>query len=471
MSDIGALSQIDHIVVLMLENRSFDNMLGYLALDETYAFRDQLDGLNATMKNTYKGKGYRVHPLPATTMRSWETPNHDGPDVDKQLARHGGGFVENFVRTRDAAHQAAASDPASCCVTGYHTGDQLYAFDQLARNYTVCDRWFCSVPGATMPNRLYSVCGTSGGLRSNKKVNGFDFPIYHLPSFVRQLDDHASWRWYRHDALIPSTLSLFDPEYRVGHNRDFSLYADFARHCSTGKLANVSWLEPGFFDKWGFLHENDDHPPTDVVRGQQLVHEVCEAVMSSPCWSKTLLVVVYDEHGGFFDHVAPPDADDDDPSMRRYGVRVPALLVSPYTSAGVCSTVFDHTSILRTILDRFRPDLDRGVMGRRVAAANNLSSALGARVAEPRHVSAAAMPAAEPQPGQSAQGIADLIRSSRDGLSMARTLKAHVDEHPPTEGRPLDDLQVGLVIAAGELSHLNAGPSKRDLTRANISPR
>ena len=368
MNDLGSLSQIDHIVVLMLENRSFDSMLGYLALDDAYAFRDELCGLDATMNNTYDGTPYPVHPLPGTTMQSWETPAHDGPDVDKQLAADNGGFVENFVTTRDAAHQSAAANPASCCVTGYHTRDQLYAFDHLAKNYTICDQWFSSVPGATMPNRLYSVCGTSGGLRSNKKVNGFDFPVYHLPSFVRQLEGHASWRWYRHDALIPSTLSMFDPEYRAGHNANFSLYSDFARHCSTGKLANVSWVEPGFFDKWGLFHENDDHPPTDVVRGQQLVHEICDALMSSPCWPKTLLVIVYDEHGGFFDHVTPPAAEDDDPSMRRYGVRVPALLVSPYATAGVSSTVFDHTSILRTILDRFRPELDSDVMGRRVAA-------------------------------------------------------------------------------------------------------
>ena len=468
MDDLGSLSQIDHIVVLMLENRSFDSMLGYLALDATYEFRDQVDGLEATMKNTYKRRTYRVHPLPGTTMQSWETPSHDGPDVDKQLAGHGDGFVENFVTTRDPAHQSAAADPTSCCVTGYHTGDQLYAFHHLAKHYTVCDRWFASVPGATMPNRLYSVCGTSGGLRSNKKVNGFDFPVYHLPSFVRQLEGHASWRWYRHDALIPSTLSMFDPEYRVGHDDNFSLYADFAKHCSTGTLANVSWIEPGFFDKWGLLHENDDHPPTDVLGGQQLVHEICNALMTSPSWPKTLLVIVYDEHGGFFDHVTPPAAEDDDPSMRRYGVRVPALLVSPYAKAGVSSTVFDHTSILRTILDRFRPELDPDVMGRRVATANNLSSALGTRKADPQHIPARPMPATPPQGKENPQGIADLIRSSQDGPSMARILQRHVSDHPP-DGRPLDDLQAGLVVAAGELSHLHAGPSKRDLTRAGIT--
>jgi phospholipase C len=476
---LGALSKIEHIVVLMLENRSFDSMLGYLALDPSYPH--EVDGLTTRMKNTYQRRAYRVHPLPGTTMRSWETPNHDGPDVDKQLAGHGGGFVRNFVTTRDPADRPAAADPDTCCVTGYHTGDQLPSFDHLARHYTVCDRWFSSVAGATMPNRLYSVCGTSGGLRSNQKVAGFDFPIYHLPSFVRQIDRHASWRWYRHDALIPSTLSMFDPEFRFGHDDDFALYDDFAGHCARGALANVSWIEPGFFDKFGLLHENDDHPPTDVHLGQQLVREVCDAVMSSPCWPQTLLLVMYDEHGGFFDHVAPPTALDDDPAMQQYGVRVPALVVSPYARPGVCSTVFDHTSILRTILDRFRPDLDPGVMGERVATANNLSSALRrpqAKPASPKPIPTepppslrAATSARTSSPGssspQSPQEIADLVRSSTDGLSMGAKLRDYAAAHP-TGGRPIDDLQTGLLVAAGELSHLGAGPSKSDLARAGI---
>jgi phospholipase C len=181
-----------------------------------------------------------------------------------------------------------------------------------------------------------------------------------------------------------------------------------------------------------------------------------------------LLVIVYDEHGGFFDHVQPPAAEDDDPSMRRYGVRVPALLVSPLATAGVCSTVFDHTSVLRSILDRFQPDLDRDVMGRRVAAASNLSSALGVRAAPPQPMPKGPMPAAEAVPGQSPQGIANLIRSSQDGLSMARILQRQVSEESP-DGRPLDDLQAGLIVAAGELSHMNAGPSQQDLTRAGIT--
>lgn len=467
---LGALAKIDHIVVLMLENRSFDSMLGYLALDPTYPHA--VDGLGPRMKNTYQRRAYRVHPLPTTTMQPWETPEHDGPDVDRQLARHGGGFVSNFVTTRDAAHRTAAADPATCCVTGYHTGDQLPAFDHLARHYTVCDRWFSSVPGATMPNRLYSVCGTSGGLRSNQKVHGFDFPIYHLPSFVRQIDGHVSWRWYRHDALIPSTLSMFDPEFRFGHNGNFALYDDFAGHCARGTLASVSWIEPGFFDKFGLLHENDDHPPTDVRLGQELVRDVCGALMSSPCWPKTLLLVMYDEHGGFFDHVTPPTAFDDDPTMQRYGVRVPALVVSPYARPGVCSTEFDHTSILRTILDRFRPDLDPGVMGLRVATANNVSSALRPRAtaAAPKPVPAERMGPSlrRAAPRESPQAIADLVRSSADGLSMGARLRDYVAAHPPG-GRPIDDLQAGLLVAAGELSHLGAGPSKRDLSRAGIT--
>ena len=475
MADLGALKKIKHIVVLMLENRSFDHMLGYLALDATYPF--QVDGLAPSMKNTYNGKTYKVHPLPGTSMKSWETPSHEGPNVAAQLAGNGGGFVRDFVTTRPAADQVLAADPVTCCVTGYHTGDQLYAYDHLARTYAVCDRWFSSVPGATMPNRLYSVCGTSGGIKSNQKVNGTDFPLYSLPSFVRQIDGHVSWRWYRHDALLPSTLSMFDPKFRVGHNGNFSLYQDFASHCAQGNLSNVSWIEPGFFDKFG-LHQTDDHPPTDVMVGQQLVADVCDAVMSAPTWDSTLLVIMYDEHGGFFDHVPPPAAADDDPGMRQYGVRVPAFVVSPYSVPGVCSTVFDHTSVLRTILDRFRPDLPAGVMGARVAAANNLSSTLGNTAAPPDPIPAAAVPAARSvaparsaQSARSAQDIANLVASSADGLDLGKILKEYVQHNPPS-GRPLDDLQEGLLVAAGELSHLQpgAGPTRRDLKRSRVTP-
>jgi phospholipase C len=133
---------------------------------------------------------------------------------------------------------------------------------------------------------------------------------------------------------------------------------------------------------------NDDHPPSDVSLGQALVLKIYDALASSPNWSRTLFVITYDEHGGFYDHVDPREfeAADDRPAMRRYGVRVPALVVSPFVERGVSHVVYDHTSIIKTILMRFcrKPETAARSMGARVAAANHLGSLLTRAANRPR---------------------------------------------------------------------------------------
>ena len=148
-----------------------------------------------------------------------------------------------------------------------------------------------------------------------------------------------------------------------------------------GKLAAVSWIDPDFGDPVTNSHknENDDHPPVDMMAGQELVLKLYNAVVNSPTWNKTLLVVVYDEHGGLFDHVAPLPASDDRPSFRQYGVRVPAFVVSPWAEANVVShLVFDHTSLIKTILLKFCRRADGSIpdMGARVTAAQHLGALL-----------------------------------------------------------------------------------------------
>jgi phospholipase C len=169
--------------------------------------------------------------------------------------------------------------------------------------------------------------------------------------------------------------------------------ASFIEDAQRGNLAQVSWIDPNFKDlNLAHTQSNDDHPPSDVEDGQELVFLVYNALASGPAWDKTLLLIVYDEHGGFYDHVAPPAAPDDDPvTFGRYGVRVPAIVVSPFvTPRSVCNTLFDHTSIIKTILTRFCPRelgrqsepeevihwLEEGhphYMGKRVAEAADLS--------------------------------------------------------------------------------------------------
>jgi phospholipase C len=267
------------------------------------------------------------------------------------------------------------------------------------------------VPGATWPNRLYALAGRADGSRDDKTPP----PIYGMHSFVRHLDAaDVSWRWY---SYAFGTLRCADHEYLLEHRNRFAYVertklpldveladelmldpdsASFLEDAARGRLASVSWIDPLFKD-FNLAHavSNDDHPPSDVGAGQELVLLVYNALASGPLWDKTLLIVVYDEHGGFYDHVAPPAAqDDDERNFGSYGVRVPALVVSPWVARGsVGHEVYDHTSIIKTVLTRFAPDelrhrsraqaiehwLKPGhpyYMGKRVATARHLGELL-----------------------------------------------------------------------------------------------
>jgi len=203
---------------------------------------------------------------------------------------------------------------------------------------------------------------------------------------------NIDWGWYTH---FISTLRLIDEKYRIEHNKHFFFFDkksifvhdNFLTHAAAGKLGAVSWIDPNFADfRDPTVASNDDHPPSDVTAGQELVLKLYNAVVNSPSWKKTLLIIIYDEHGGFFDHVTPPPAQDDNKDFRQYGVRVPALVISPWVErGGVVKTLFDHTSIIKTILLRFCQKADGTIpdMGARVNAANHLGSLLTALSARP----------------------------------------------------------------------------------------
>jgi phospholipase C len=181
---------------------------------------------------------------------------------------------------------------------------------------------------------------------------------------------------------------LIDSQYRIGEFSHFSYFdrhslrvrENFLDHARSGDLAALSWIDPNFvdFNYYGPAGSNDDHPPSDITAGQELVFKLYDAVVRSPAWPRTLLVITYDEHGGFYDHVTPPGATDASPSFRSYGVRVPAIIVSPWLEPGSTSNlVFDHTSIIKTILTRFcRRATGISDMGLRVDAAQTLAPLL-----------------------------------------------------------------------------------------------
>lgn len=423
------LEKIDHIVVLMMENRSFDHMLGYLKLEGS---NPNVDGLDAAMSNSYNDTVYPVHPLSGTKFE--HDPGHQGDAVAQQLSNHNGGFVANYASIH------GEDEPA--LVMGYHNGSSVPVYDHLARNFCVCDRWFCSVPGATWPNRLYAATGKSPS-KDNEGV-----PIYDLPSFVRHLDAaNVSWGWYAHDM---ATLRLIDGKYRVGHGSNFFWFdrrtwlnpITFLDHAASGDLPAVSWIDPNFVDYsvTGPRESNDDHPPSDVMAGQDLVLKLYNAVVNSPAWKKTLLLIVYDEHGGFYDHVEPEDAADDNPQFQKFGVRVPAIVVSPWVERGkVSHKVFDHTSIIKTILLRFcrRPDGTIPDMGARVNNADQLGTLL--TLAAPR----------EPTPIDAYQHLIDRVAQWRVDGFKKRTMRQARGRAP--EMREVTEFQVGIEEARKRL--------------------
>jgi phospholipase C len=460
------LEQIEHIVVVMLENRSFDHMLGYLSLPAAQGGkgRSDVDGLKgpATNVNRLDGASYPIHHLDYTKFKDeTEDPDHSGKSVDEQLSDGNNGFVENFARIskeRAATSHEQAPDPG--LVMGYYDGTDLPVYDHLAAEYCVVDRWFSSVPGATWPNRLYSVAGQSAGSRNDASP-----PLYALPGFPRYLDQHGvDWRWYSFD---PATLRAVDPKYRLTHHDHFAFVdsrklrvgehlagtimeegPSFLDDVANDNLPPVSWIDPRFKDLRVLgPNSNDDHPPSDLTAGQDLILTIYHALATSKKWAKTLLVITYDEHGGFYDHVPPPAAVDESSEFQRLGVRVPALLVSPLVAKSSTSTSllgdethFDHTSIIKTILTRFcNVDGHIPKLSARVAAAEHLGHLLADPVTTAARTSVADY-----------TEIANRMTQWRQSWAEARYQQPVAAGGPPSR---LTDFQTGFYDMARLLRH------------------
>ena len=391
---LDQLQQIRHIVVVMMENRSFDHMLGHLSL-EGMADVDGLSGPEVNFNLDPNGKKIGITAFDADAQKVQRhgealqkklDPDHSKHGVQTQLG-HGygdqpnGGFVEAFIASRKPEDNVG--EDLWMVPMGYYTGKDLPTYDFLAKQFCVCDAWHASVPGDTWPNRLFSIAGREGEKVHPSLIDRLSHllpgavkaiehaPIYDVPAFTRHLDD-KQWRWYSHD---PATLRAVDSQYRDFHHirRDNFAYFDrkkvsfiteaaeaiivghgsFLDDAAKGELRDVSWIDPNFIDLRVLdPNSNDDHPPADIRAGQALILELYQALSRSPAWEDTLLVVVYDEHGGFYDHVPPP-AVDDDTGYQTLGVRVPALVVGPRVKRFVCHQTFDHTTLIKTVLTRF----------------------------------------------------------------------------------------------------------------------
>lgn len=333
---------IKHVVVLMLENRSFDQMLGCMA---------NVDGISPKNFNIANGKTYYQQEAIQTSFRF--DPMHECSDVLQQIADNNGGFVQNFAE----AYEDADPEVDYQSIMDYFKFDEVPALHKLAREFAVCDRWFSSVPGPTWANRFFVHSGTSLGCVD---MGLFHITGYHQETIYDRFDD-AGVRWAIYAGDVPQCL-IMSRLRRKERRKNFNLLDAFYSHCARDEreFPEFVFIEPRYF----LPHQNDDHPPHDVVLAQELLASVYNALRANEeLWNSTLLVVLYDEHGGFYDHVSPPETISpdgescDEFDFRRLGVRVPAVFASPWIDARVFGSpqglVFDHTSLIRYVCNKW----------------------------------------------------------------------------------------------------------------------
>ncbi len=314
--------RIDTVVVLMMENRSFDHFLGAMSLVENHP---DVDGLTEDMSNPHPdGSEVKVFPSGIFCLSD---PPHSWNSCHRQWNEGANdGFVAEFEdRHADVGHEAMGFFDRSTLTTTYH----------LADHFVVSDQWFSSVMSSTWPNRFYASCAQNGGMTGN------DFPIEAFDSIYTHLANAGhTWGCYFHNA--PFMILLPDRQPSEPEFQDIEAFYEAA---AAGTLPNVVMVDPLF-------GKADDHPPAHPVSGQIYISQIYEALRRSPQWERTLFIVTYDEHGGFYDHVSPPLMADDraDEGFDQTGFRVPTLLVGPWVKPGhVSHTVRDHTSILAFI--------------------------------------------------------------------------------------------------------------------------
>ncbi|MFE3877164.1 alkaline phosphatase family protein [Kitasatospora sp. NPDC059146] len=376
MSGGDGLQAVEHLVVLMLENRSFDHMLGFLYTDEgnVSPAGQPYEGLTGQETNPdQNGKLVTVRRIQSTDPHPYFMPGANpgegyGPTnaqlfgtTDPPTPPVAGmqGFVTDFARVLDLPPQpnhtvlpgTVPADIMSC-----HTPDTLPVLSALARGYAVCDHWYSSVPTETLPNRAFSCAATSQG-HLDDHTHNFTCPSI----FGRLTSADVSWRAYGYHAA-PMVSGNF-PDIHGASADHFGVFTAFQAAAAAGTLPAFTFLEPS----WGATG-NSEHPVLDVALGEQLIRDVYRALRGGPAWGQTLLVITYDEHGGCYDHVPPPTTATPPGDgttgelgfdFERFGVRVPTVLVSPLIAPGTvfrspdAAAQLDHTSVLRTVERRW----------------------------------------------------------------------------------------------------------------------
>ena len=314
-------SGIEHVVVVMMENRSFDHFLGWLPT---------ADGKQAGLRYAdQNGASQSTHPLTG----DFTGCGHIQPDHSYQGGRiqYNTGKMDGFLKSGNDTYSI-----------GYYQEQDLTFFGALARQYTTLDRYFCSFMGPTFPNRIFLHSAQTDRIDNTSDVCELETIWDSLSKAGVSARCYSAW------------LSLWGSEYaNITHSFD-----DYLNDAAAGQLPAVSFVDPPYSTITGAV---DDHPFADIRNGDAFLSQTYHALANSPCWPNSVLVITFDEWGGFFDHVPPPraaapNATDTDLINGRalLGLRVPTLIVSPFSMGSpllprVNSTIFDHTSALKLI--------------------------------------------------------------------------------------------------------------------------
>jgi phospholipase C len=327
-----------------MENRSFDHYLGWVV------------GADGSQARTYfdsAGQPHSTHNLTDWTGCGFGDPGHS---YNEGRVQFNGGACDGFIKSGSGNDDYAL---------GYYVETQLPTNSYLAHNFTVCDHWFASILGPTYPNRFYTHSAATDRI-SNSMTQSTMATIWDSLAVAGY-----SANYYFSDLPF---IGLYGPKYAPISRRIDHFFVDAA----LGTLPAYSYLDPYFLGETQGA-SNDDHPHADIRRGQNLIGEVVDALIKSPAWPSTVLIITYDEWGGFFDHVPPPSLPDayvpttPTEEHNTAGFRVPAYIVSPFSPVGVVNpTQFDHSSILKLVESTFGlPSLTP-----RDAASNNIADIL-----------------------------------------------------------------------------------------------
>jgi phospholipase C len=342
------IPQIEHIVVLMMENHSYDNYLGMLQRPGADGFKLKRGVPTAT--NPY-GNGQIQHAfrmpthcqLPSRPSQEW-TASHNA---------YNNGRMNGFVST---PIDPLTTETVGGVAMGYWQAEDLPFYYSLYRQFPIADRYFCSLLGQTFPNRRYLLAGTSIGMIDDTTPATTDYPAN--GTIFDQFDAHGiTWKDYIASAApTSSSLALFPELYLKNATTRIVLNTQFFTDAAAGSLPNYSLVEPDYGNQ-------SEENPQNIAMGEEFAARVINAVINGPAWDRTLLILTYDEHGGYYDHVPPPAAippDSIGPTLvsgengfdgfGRYGFRVPFTIVSPWARKNFVShRVYDHTSILKLI--------------------------------------------------------------------------------------------------------------------------